>query len=245
MGATLTPRDLMKAKVYWEKESQIPIQEELQDALSGKGILRKLNVKEAEGVYYAAGRIEAWNELTYNKKRLIILPGTHRYSDLYAKYIHGKAHLGVNADIAKICAEYWIVGFHRLVTSIKHNCIICRKYYGNLQEQKMSPLPIERLKPAPIWHYTGLDLFGPFYMKGEVNKRSLGKGYAIIFTCLLTRAVFIYIATDYSTDAFLFVFRMFVSIRGYPAIIYSDPGSQLKSASKEINVMFQNFDWRK
>ena len=107
----------------------------------------------------------------------------------------------------------------------------------------MAPLPIERLKPASIWHYSGLDLFGPFQIRGEVNKRSLGKGYAIVFTCLLTRAVFIDIATDYSTDEFLLVFRRFVSVRGYPAKIYSDPGSQLKSASKELNDMFDSLNW--
>ena len=62
----------------------------------------------------------------------------------------------------------------------------------------MAPLPGEHLKPAPPWFNTGLYLFGPFHLKGEVNKRSTGKGYGVIFTSLVTRAVFIDIATDYS-----------------------------------------------
>ena len=74
--------------------------------MNGKGAVRKLNVKEVNGVYVAAGRIEAWNELTYSKNKLIILPRTHRYSELYAKHIHKVAHLGVKADIAKIRSEY-------------------------------------------------------------------------------------------------------------------------------------------
>ena len=164
---------------------------------------------------------------------------------LFSRHIHKEAHLWVNSDIAKIRSHYWVIGIHKLVKSIRYNCITCRKFHRKLQEQLMAPLPIDRLKPAPMWHNTGLDLFGPFLIKGEVNKRSLGKGYAIIFTCLLTRAVFIDIATDYSTDGFLIVFRRFVSIRGYPAKIFSDPGSQLTSASKELNQMFKNFDWTK
>ena len=107
----------------------------------------------------------------------------------------------------------------------------------------MSPLPVERLKPAPVWHNTGIDLFGPFFVKGEVNKRSVGKAYGTIFTCLLTRAVYVDVACDYSTDAFLLVFRRFVSLRGYPSKIFSDVGSQLVSASKELQEMFNDFDW--
>ena len=140
---------------------------------------------------------------------------------------------------------YWIVGVQRLVRSIKFNCVICLKYSGKLAEQIMAPLPGERLKPAPPWSNTGLDLFGPFHLKGVVNKRSTGKGYGVIFTCLVTRAVFIDIATDYSTDAFLLVFRGFVSIRGYPSKIFSDSGSQLKSAAKEISEMFDSLGWAK
>ena len=80
MNTILEHRHLDNAKSFWEKLSQADIQEELRKAQSGKGSLRKLNVKEIEGVYFAVGRIEAWNELSYNKNKLIILPGNHRYA---------------------------------------------------------------------------------------------------------------------------------------------------------------------
>ena len=73
-------------------------------------------------MYFAVGRIGTWNELSYNKNRLIILPGTHRYAELYSRNLHEIGHLGVNADIAKICSEYWIIGIHQLVKCIKYNC---------------------------------------------------------------------------------------------------------------------------
>ena len=111
--------------------------------------------------------------------------------------------------------------------------------------QVMAPLPSERLKPAPMWYYTALDLFGYFEIRGEVNKRSVGKSYGVIFTCLLTRAVYVDISSDYSTDAFLLTFRRFVSLRGYPSKIFSDVGSQLVAASKELKEMFNDFDWER
>ena len=159
--------------------------------------------------------------------------------------MHNKSHLGIRAEVAKIRAEYWIPGLQKIVRSIRYNCVRCRRYEGKPESQVMAPLPLERLKPAPPWHNCALDMFGPYLIKGEVNKRTRGKGYAVIFTCLLTRAVFIDITTDYSADAFLLVFRRFVSIRGYPSKIYSDQGSQLIAASKEIKEMFTNNDWEK
>ena len=71
----------------------------------------------------------------------------------------------------------------------------------------------------------------------------MGKGYGVIFTCLLTRAVYVDLSSDYSTDAFLLVLRRFASLKGYPAKIYSDVGSQLEAASKELEEMFNDFDW--
>ncbi|XP_033127834.1 uncharacterized protein LOC117125437 [Anneissia japonica] len=80
----------------------------------------------------------------------------------------------------------------------------------------------------------GVDLFGHFTTRGEVNKRARGKSYGVVFDCLVTRAVYIDIATSYSADAFLLVFRKFVSLRGYPKEVYSDGGTQLSAAAKQL-----------
>ena len=50
----------------------------------------------------------------------------------------------------------------------------------------MGKLPIERLKPAPPFFHSMVDLFGPYSVKGEVNKRSTMKVYGVIITDLLT-----------------------------------------------------------
>ena len=82
--------------------------------------------------------------------------------------------------------------------------------------------------------FTSLDFFGPFGVRGEVNKRSRGKVYGLLFNCIVSRAVYVDVAHNYTTDGFLLVLRRFVSLRGYPSKIYSDPGSQLVAASKEL-----------
>ena len=79
-----------------------------------------------------------------------------------------------------------------------------------------------------------MDLFGPFTIRGVVNKRTRNKCFGIIFTCGGSRAVYCDVTQDYSTDSFLQAVRRFVSLRGYPSDIYSDCGSQLVKAEKEI-----------
>ena len=64
----------------------------------------------------------------------------------------------------------------------------------------MGKLPIERLKPAPAFFHSMIDLFGPYIIRGEVNKRTSITVYGILITDLLTRAIYVDIATDYTTD---------------------------------------------
>ena len=107
----------------------------------------------------------------------------------------------------------------------------------------MSPLPIERLKPTPPFQNVGLDYFGPFEVKGEVQKRIRGKGYGILLVCDSSRAVHAEIAQDFSTDAFLQVLRRFGCMRGWPKRIHSDNGTQLVGATKELSSVISNLSW--
>ena len=103
----------------------------------------------------------------------------------------------------------------------------------------MGPMPIERMKPSPPFYHTGVDLFGPIFIKDTVKKRTKMKCYGIIFNCLTTRAIYLDIACGYDTDNFLLVLRRFISIYGCPSEIRSDAGSQIIAASKEWKDLFE------
>ena len=94
---------------------------------------------------------------------------------------------------------------------------------------------MHRLKPAPAFHTTFVDLFGTFKMfRGVINKRSRGKAFGVIFTCGYSRAVHCDLSVDNIMDSFLQTLRRFTSIRGYPGSIHSDCGSQLVACEKEL-----------
>ena len=110
-------------------------------------------------------------------------------------------------------------------------------------KQTMSPLPIERLKPSPAFNNVGLDYFGPFEAKGEVQQRVVRKCYGVIIVCLASGAVFLDLANDYSTEAFLLVLRRFASFRGWPQKIFSDKGTNLVGASNVLKEIVSNLTW--
>lgn len=122
----------------------------------------------------------------------------------------------------------------KMIQSVKLNCVTCKKLDKKLSGQVMGNLPKERLKPAPPWYSTSIDLFGPFTIRDAVKKRTTSKAYGVIFNCIGTRAVYLDLAPDYSTESFLMVLRRFVSLRGYLSKIYSDNGAQLVAASQEL-----------
>ena len=234
-----TAEDLMKAEDLWIKEAQRNMQEELK---AGK-YKRLCPHLRKDGIYVVGGRATRWMEMSYNKGEVILLPHEHRFSRLYAEYVHNRGHYGVSTTASKIRSKFWITKLLKMTKSIKYNCIICRKLDKKLSEQVMGELPQERLKPSPAWHCTAIDLFGPFKIKDEVRKRTTGKAYGVIFNCLGTRAVYLDLTADYSTEKFLMVLRRFVSLRGYPFKLYSDNGPQLVAANKELKSVTKGWDW--
>ena len=106
----------------------------------------------------------------------------------------------------------------------------------------MGQLPLERLKPTPPFTNIMIDLFGPYMVRGEVQKRVSGKAYGILFTDLYSRAVHIEMVFGYDTQSFLMALSWFASLRGWPEKIFSDPGTQLIGADKEISKCWKALD---
>ncbi len=201
----------------------------------------KLKPVSENGVIVVGGRTERWMSGTWNRQRFILLPRDSYISRLVARYGHEQGgHLGIAASVSKVRSKYWIIGIRRMMRNIVMCCRYCKEKLKALQTQVMSPLPVERIKPSPAFTAVGVDYFGPFATKGEVQKRVRGKSYGVIFTCFCSRAVYADVAHDISTDGFLQTLRRFASLRGWPAKIYSDRGTHLIGASNEMKDIVKN-----
>lgn len=173
----------------------------------------------------------------------IILPDGH-VPRLIVEFFHRKsAHSGKTTTLNEVrAAGYWILRGRSLVSSIIHKCVTCRKLRFPTEIQKMADLPVDRLEPAAPFTYTGVDYFGPFYIK---EGRSERKRWGCLFTCLVTRAVHIEVANSLTTDSFIFAYRRLVGRRGPVRTLRSDRGTNFVGAKAELAAALAEMDQQK
>ena len=159
---------------------------------------------------------------------------------LCMKAAHEKAHRGRDATLASFRERFWTPSGSKLAKATVNSCLICRRENASLLGQKMGGLPVERMTPSPPFTFTMLDLFGPYMVRGEVQKRISGKVWGVLFADMVSRAIHIEATFGYDTDNFMLALRRFVSIRGWPQKLFSDPGSQLVSAREDLKLSITN-----
>jgi hypothetical protein len=103
----------------------------------------------------------------------------------------------------------------------------------------MADLPSERVNPAPPFAYTGMDAFGPFYIKE--GKKEL-KRWGIIFTCLASRAVHLETLNSMNTDSFLNALRKFISRRGNVRELRSDRGTNFIGGRNKLTAALESLN---
>ncbi|XP_052089512.1 uncharacterized protein LOC127726248 [Mytilus californianus] len=102
----------------------------------------------------------------------------------------------------------------------------------------MSDLPTDRLSPCPPFSYVGVDTFGPWSVVfrktrgGSANQ----KRWALLFTCMTTRAVHIEVIEDMSTSSFINAMRRVIAVRGPIIQFRSDRGTNFIGATSELNI---------
>ena len=199
-----------------------------------------LLIHEKDGLILARTRNKVENQ---NPEDLIVLSPKSHLTKLILKSFHDVNHRGVHHCVARSRIFYWIPQAAKLMKSIKNGCYECKLQDTEALSQLMSPLPELRLKSSPVWHFSMLDLFGPIEVINFVNQRTVRKTWAVIITCLTTRAVWVYLAESYSTDHLLSVLKKHEARNGSPAEYHADLGRQivgadrvLSDAIKEINT---------
>ena len=103
----------------------------------------------------------------------------------------------------------------------------CRIEAGKLQKQQMAVIKEEIVTMCPPWTYVSLDYAGPVIIKGEVNARSRGKAWILVYVCKSTKAVCLLVTSGYDTASFLCKHEEFRARKGDQKKITTDRGTQL------------------
>lgn len=180
-------------------------------------------------------------EAADNYKQPIIIPKGHHVATLLVRHFYQRVfHQGRKLTEGAIRATgYWIVGARRLINSVIHNCVICRKLRGEFCSQRMADLPKDRLAFSPAFTFVGVDTFGPWEV---VHRRTRGglakhKRWALLFICLVTRGIHIEWIEELSSSSFINALRRFTAIRGPVQQFRSDRGTNFVGAIQDLSIL--------
>ncbi|GFU98910.1 integrase catalytic domain-containing protein [Trichonephila clavipes] len=176
----------------------------------------------------------SFREDTHNFKFPIILPNEHPVVHLMIVRKHEELmHAGVSIVMNHLRESFWILKARKLIRQIIQKCTRCKRFSAQKTEVVPSSLPKDRVSNSKIFQVVGVDLAGPLHLK---DRR---KGWVVLFTCAVFRAVHFELITSLSTAAFLQSLRRFISRRGRPTIIYSDNGTNFVGSNSALN----SIDW--
>lgn len=198
-----------------------------------------------EGLLRVGGRILTGDVLA-GSNGPIIVPKKSHVARLLIKHHHQKCkHQGRHLTEGAVrSAGYWVMGAKRLISSLLNSCVICRKLRRKLETQKMGNIPDFRCKPSPPFTYVGVDTFGPWEVTARKTRGGIAnaKRWAILFTCLTSRAVHIELVDEMTSSAFINSLRRFVAMRGKVTEFYSDRGTNFVGSTDALNINAINIE---
>ncbi len=231
-----TPEMLHASEDFLVEEAQKNLDNEKLESLMSlkKKFADLLGIQKTHLV--VGGRLVKKLHVGHDKDELPIMDYQHPLASMIMEDAHGQDHGEQNNAVLRSWKLVWIIRARKLAEKIKNNCFRFKLLYRKTMEQKMSPIPDHRLGPAPIFHSTAVDLFGPLQIRDAVKKCTTGKCWGVLFTCTATTAVCLELTESYSMDSFLQALVRFTCAHGMLARFQSDAGDQLVAAAKQIGT---------
>ena len=108
-------------------------------------------------------------------------------------------HGGVSLTMAKIREKYWIPRLRRQTKRVINECRGCKRFHVTaLANPSTGNLPKERTEGSVPFKSIGVDFAGPIKYFSEMKREM--KVYIPSFACSLTRAVYLDLQPDQTTE---------------------------------------------
>lgn len=239
---------IRKNEEYWYRVIQSEsFETEINALKNGKNVHKHSKIAmlypylDKNQILRAKGRAENGPDEVNNP---IILHSKHFATKyLIAEYHRRYYHSSSNTVVNELRQKYYIFGLRVALRSLTSRCVVCRLRRGKPREPLMAPLPAGRMAVGqrPFSH-CGVDYFGPLSVK--IGRRR-EKRWGVLFTCLTTRAVHLEIAHSLNTSSAIMALQRLAARRGSPAVVYSDNGTNLRGANKELKEAIAGIDWNR
>ena len=217
----LTTEEIAAQELFWVKRARRQGMSAITFAEDTVQLNLQLNM---EGVWECRGRIQG--------EYPIYLPDDTLFTAKLVQREHVTTlYGGIGLTMAKVREKYWVPRLRKFAKKILRKCWGCKKFQAVVV--KCPPpgfLPRARTEGTTPFNVIGVDFAGP------VKYRSKGKGvrkaYIVLYSCSLTRGVFLELLPSLETNEFIKSFKRLVARRGRPSRVYSDNGSTFVAAAK-------------
>ncbi len=218
----LTTQEIENARLWWIKRVQ-------QDTDMEKD-REQLNLQEnLQGLIVCHGRIQGHDP--------IYLPNNHLFTEKLVQEAHLRTlHGGVGLTMTHIRKRYWIPKLRSLAKRQIKSCYGCRRFQATaIVNPPPGMLPKDRTEGNHAFQVVGVDYAGPLKYRKKSGRE--GKAYIVLYTCSLTRALYLELTATMETREFLPTLKRLIARRGRPEKIYSDNGRTFVGAARCIRTV--------
>ncbi|XP_058811177.1 uncharacterized protein LOC131676067 [Topomyia yanbarensis] len=242
----LTTTELQKAEFrILQKVQAESFSSELKALTNGESMPRSSPLRwynpfiAPNGILRVGGRLGQSRE-SEDTKHPIVLPARNMLTKLLMRHYHAKLmHAGPQLMLSTIRLRYWPLGGRNVAKAVCHQCMRCYRMKPKAIQQFMAELPAPRVAAARPFSTTGVDYFGPVYVRPGYRRTAV-KAYVAVFVCFSTKATHLELVTDLSTARFIQALRRFISRRGKCANLWSDNGTNFVGARNQMKELLQN-----
>ena len=184
---------------------------------------------DEDGLLRLKGRLQNI-EGDFSQKFPIFLDNKSYLSELIILECHKKVkHNRVKDTLNEVRSSYWITQGKRTVTRVIAKCSLCLAFDSMaFQLLPAAPLPEFRVKADFPFSNTGVDYFGPLYVRNVFPSNvaspptDMYKVHVVLYTCASSRAVHLDVVPDSTCSAFVRSAKRFSSRYGVPKLYISD-----------------------
>lgn len=115
---------------------------------------------------------------------------------------------------------------------------MCKRYLGKAYDKPaVANLPDFRVKATPPFSKVGVDFAGPLNTK---ESGYLVKVYIALFTCCVSRVIYLDLVRSLDTSSFMHCLRRFFAGNGVPTLIVSDNAKTFKETKQALTRLYGN-----
>ncbi|XP_055604068.1 uncharacterized protein LOC129752306 [Uranotaenia lowii] len=245
-SGVLSTKELREAEYVIIREIQREaFKEEWKQLTNGEPVSRNSPMRffnpflGSDNLIRLGGRLK-YAQITEDTRHPIVLPSRHPFTKLLFESFHKRLlHAAPQLLLSSIRLKYWPLGGRNYARQTVQQCLRCFRMKPKSMEQFMGELPVARVTISPPFSRTGVDYFGPVYIRPGPRRVAV-KAYVSLFICLVTKAIHLELVSDLSTEKFLQALRRFIGRRAIPSDIYSDNGTNFVGARNQLQELFTN-----